>query len=79
MYYVNEFTLQIVIVTETWLSADIPEDVINIPGFILIRKDRHNGFGGGCAIYVNGEIPMKIRNDLSDINIECQWLTLRQK
>ena len=69
VYYVNEFTIQIIIVTEAWLSADIPDDVINIPGFILIRKDRHNGFGGGCAIYVSEEIPMKIR----------QWLTLRPK
>ena len=58
MYYVKEFTIQIIIVTETLLSADIP-------GFILARKDRHNGFGEGCSIYVSGEIPMKIRNDLS--------------
>ena len=70
MYYVNEFTIQIIIVTE--LSGDIPDNVINIPGFILIRKDRHNGFGGGCAIYVSDEIPMKIRNELSDTNIESQ-------
>ena len=75
----NELTIQIIIVTETWLSADIPDDVINIPGFILIRKNRHNGFGRGCAIYVSDEIPMKILNDLSDTNIECQWLTLRSK
>ena len=61
------------------VSAYIPEDVINIPGFILISKDRHNGFGRGCAIYARDEIPMKIRNDLSDRNIECQWLTLRPK
>ena len=79
VYYVNEFTIQIIIVTETWLSGDIPDNVINIPGFILIRKDRHNGFGGGCAIYVSDEIPMKIRNELSDTNIESQWLTLRPK
>ena len=67
MHYVNEFTIQINIVTETWLSADIPDNIINIPGFILAHKDRHNGFGGGCAISVSDEIPMKIRNDLSDI------------
>ena len=77
VYYVNELTIQIIIVTETWLSADIPDDVINIPGFILIRKDRHNGLRRCCAIYVSDEIP--IRNDLSDTNIECQWLTLRPK
>ena len=36
-------------------------------------------FGGGCAIYVSDEIPMKTRNELSDTNIESQWLTLRPK
>ena len=79
VYYVNELTIQIIIVTEPWLSADIPDDVINIPGFTLIRKDHHNGFGGGCAIYVSDEIPMRIRNDRSDTNVECLWLTLRPK
>ena len=37
VYYVNEFTIQLIIVTETWLPADIPDDIIDIPRFILAR------------------------------------------
>lgn len=69
----------LIIVTEIWLSVDIPDNIINILCFILARKDRHNGFGGGCVICISDEIPMKIRNDFSDTNIECQWLILRPK
>ena len=37
VYYVNEFTIQLIIVTETWLSANIPDDITDISGFILAR------------------------------------------
>jgi hypothetical protein len=78
-YYSNEHKIDISIVTETWLSDNIPSEVVNISGFILIRKDRKIGLGGGCAIYVRKEFSMRTRNDLSDPSFECQWLSLRPK
>ena len=36
-YYSNEHKIEIIIVTETWLSDNIPSEVVNISGFILIR------------------------------------------
>jgi hypothetical protein len=79
-YYSNEHKIDINIVTETWLSDNIPSDeVVTIQGFILIRKDRKIGLGGGCAIYVLKEFSMRTRNDLSDPSFECQWLSLRPK
>ena len=78
-YYSNEYKIEIIIVTETWLSDNIPSEAVNISGYTLIRKDRGNGLGGGCAIYVREVISTKIRNDLSDPNFECQWVILRPK
>ena len=47
-YYANEDKLQLIIVTKSWLSADIPNEIIDISEHrpTLVSKDRHNGFGG---------------------------------
>ena len=72
--YANTHKIEIIVVTETWLS-----DVVPTEGFTLVRKDRKSGVGGGCAIYVRQEISAKTRNDLSDPNFECLCLILRPK
>ncbi len=54
------------IVTETWLSDNVPSEDDNISGFILIREDRKTGLGGGCGIYVREVTSLKTCNDLSD-------------
>ena len=49
----------------------MPNGIINTSGYTLVRKDRHNGLGGGSAIDVNDETPIKTRKDLSETIIEC--------
>ena len=78
-YYANTYKIEVIVVTETWLSDVVPIEVVSILGFTLIRKDRKSGVGGGCAIYVREEISVKTRNDLSDPNFECLWSILRPK
>ena len=39
-------------VTETWLSADVLDRELYLPGYTIIRRDR-NRHGGGVAIYVS--------------------------
>lgn len=41
----------VVIVTETWLNNDIPNDVVVPPGYRVFRWDR-NSRGGGVAIVI---------------------------
>ena len=36
-----------ILVTETWLTDDVPDQSVNITGFNLARKDRTAGRGGG--------------------------------
>lgn len=38
-------------VSETWLSADLPDSLFGIPGYTLLRSDRPDR-GGGVALYL---------------------------
>ena len=73
---------QLVLVTETWLNDNIPDEVAQVPGMTLIRKDRalNNGVrgrGGGVAVFVDNNIHVKHRMDISTSPFECLWVILR--
>ncbi len=56
--------------------------MIDVPGITLIRKDRSNSNGvrgGGVALYIDNEIYVKPRLDLSNSSFECLWAVLRPK
>jgi hypothetical protein len=76
---IEQHKSNIILVTETWLTDDVPNQSENIAGFNLTRKDRTIGRGGGVEIYVKGIIPLKVRSDLSNEDFECLWITLRPK
>ncbi|CAH1255574.1 Hypp1563 [Branchiostoma lanceolatum] len=64
-------------ITETWLRPDIPDNVINLNGFIVHRKDRTAGIGGGVCAYVRSSVPHSRLADLEDDSFECLWLRIR--
>ena len=64
-------------ITETWLSDIVPDEVVNIPKFSLVRKDRPVGRGGGVQVYIRESITYKLRLDLSNDQYECVWIVLR--
>ena len=47
---IETYKPDIVCIVETWLSKDISDNELGIPGFTLHRKDRHR-HGGGVLIY----------------------------
>ena len=67
----------IIFVSETWLTENIPDGVIDIEGFCVIRKDRSAKRGGGVALFMKDNLPAKVRHDLSNSLFECLWVTLR--
>ena len=67
----------VAVITETWLHEINDNDLINIPGFSLLRRDRPIGRGGGVCIYVSNTIPSKRRVDLESPLYECMWIWLR--
>lgn len=45
-------SMDIIGVTETWLNEQIPNNLIDIPGFSIVRNDRTYGRGGGTCLYI---------------------------
>ncbi|KAL9968992.1 hypothetical protein ACROYT_G021146, partial [Oculina patagonica] len=70
----NRKNLDILVITETFFSSNTPEQLYNIPGFDLHRKDRQTGKGGGIAIYTNTDLNIKHRTDLEEPDLEVLWL-----
>ena len=78
--HIDNYKSDILFVTETWLTESIPNEAVNISGFNIFRKDRTKARGGGVAIYIKDDIPVKTRFDLnSSLTIECLWITIRPK
>nr|CAI5861082.1 unnamed protein product [Callosobruchus analis] len=69
--------LDIIGVSETWLSDDIPSDLLSIPDFNVYRNDRQ-GRGGGVAVYVRSSIKCKVVDIETPTNaLECMIITFK--
>lgn len=64
----------IVVITETGLTSNVPNDLITIPGYKFIRKDRQNGQTGGgiCTFFKNSTDYLHLQ-ECEDPNFESQW------
>ena len=71
--------VDVVCITETWLQSHIPDSVVAINGFNLIRRDRKEAIHGGVCMYIKASIPYTILGDLEDENgsFEVLWIKLR--
>nr|CAI5859062.1 unnamed protein product [Callosobruchus analis] len=52
---IEQNSFDIIAITESWLSADIPTCAVNIQGYLFYRQDRL-GRGGGVGIYIRSNI-----------------------
>ena len=68
----------ILAVSETHLDSTFEDTSLMIEGFNIYRKDR-NAYGGGICIYVQRHLPVKIRHDLMQTDIEVLWLQVHLK
>ncbi|VEN50405.1 unnamed protein product [Callosobruchus maculatus] len=51
----------IIAVTETWLTSDVDDVQIQIPGYNIARRDRaNNARGGGVCIYIKNSIKHEV-------------------
>ena len=55
----SNYSYDIIGVTETWLSSDILDHKLYLPGNSMIHRD-HNYHGGGVAIYISNSLPFKV-------------------
>ena len=74
---IKSLDLDILALSETHLCPDIDDKELNIPAYILIRRDR-NRFGGGVAIYVKDSLTHVVRTDIiGDLIIESITIELK--
>ena len=51
---------EILCITETWLNDHIPDEVFQVSGYTIIRKDRANAIRGGrVCTYIREHLPYK--------------------
>ena len=75
---VSNYSADIVVITETWLSNNVDNSVIGLNGFSTFRHDRSDGRrGGGVCVYVNNRFPVFHLEDISVPDIESIWLLLK--
>ena len=44
-------------ISETWLSSNVPNSCVHIPGYNLVRNDRVEKRGGGVCALVKSSLP----------------------
>ena len=70
--------IDILHINESKLDSTVSDDEVYICGFEIVRKDREiNGTdGGGVFTYVRTNLSYRIRNDLNNDNLECQFVEI---
>ncbi|CAH1245976.1 ANTXR1 [Branchiostoma lanceolatum] len=71
-----ESQMDIIGLTETHLNEHFPDNIIQLPGYVLLRKDRGSRHGGGIAMYIKDSLAFKERNDLCVDGLEALWIEL---
>jgi len=67
--------IHLLAISETHLDDTFNDAAVDIDGYRIFRKDR-NAYGGGVAVYIQKQIPAKVRYDLMSADIEVLWLQI---
>ena len=73
---ITNANLDIACISETWLRDHIHDNVISIPGYNLVRRDRIDVIHGGVCTYIKKGLKYTVLEDLYDDKIEAIWLQL---
>ena len=77
---VSSLDPDIICICETWLTNDIQNSEISLPGYSLFRKDRLHKIGGGAAIYAKSNLSsslIKLSSSLEFILISIFHLDVK--
>ena len=72
-FEINKHDYDIICITETWLDQFTTDEIISIPGYDLIRKDRRRQQGGGVLIYYKSELTFNILQTSDDVDL-CEFI-----
>ena len=67
----------IIALTETWLTPDVPDSHCSLLDYNILRRDRIGKIGGGVMIYIRSSIFYRNLDILNEGNFEILWVWLR--
>jgi hypothetical protein len=77
-----EKALDIIGITETWLTGDVDNAEIAMEGYTVFRRDRYEvkmGKHGGVALYVRDKVVTRECSDLNKSKSESVWCRIMHK
>ena len=69
-------SLSAICITETWLSPQVPDSCVAIPGYNLFCKDQITTEGGVC-IYLDHKVPCKLLESCNQDEVKSIWISMR--
>ncbi|BHF68944.1 hypothetical protein SprV_0301198500 [Sparganum proliferum] len=72
-----ELSPDVLAVTETWLSGNISDSEIALPGYQIYRRDREHRQGGGIVVYGNECLAVSENTTKFACDTEAIWLTIK--
>ena len=73
----KQIEVDLICITETWLQSHIHDNVVEIYGYNIVRRDRYQGDHGGVCIYVKNAIKYELLSALANNDHEVIWLKLK--
>ena len=77
----STYNFDVLTLRETWLSSNISDCEVTIPGYTLVRKDRNGSTklnGGGVLFYIRDNIPFTVKKDLATNKEELLWVEINR-
>ena len=69
----------LIFLTETWLRDSVGDNIVALPNYNLIRRDRTSGVHGGVCLYSKDSINIKRLYALEDPSFEVLWIHTRPR
>ena len=63
----------IICITETWLKKQIPDDVVQINNYTLLRRDRKEREHGGVCLYIKNSYSISVLDVPNEHECEVLW------
>ena len=72
-------TIDVLALSETWLMSDVSDEEVYICGYTLYRKNRvYDQRGGGVTLCIESSIPHSYSDKLTkDSNSEVIWVAIK--
>ncbi|BHF71211.1 hypothetical protein SprV_0401426600 [Sparganum proliferum] len=75
--HICDLSPDVVSLTESWLSENVDDRELMLPGFQLFRRDRRDRQGGGVVTYVKHGLLVSEKTEQFACSAETIWLTIR--